>query len=329
MNRFSITIKIIILLFLVSGAVYTFNRLDFFKEQTSTLTVQKTGLIKVNEYLEQSLDKEKKDNAAKGVKVDLLLRELAGLQDTKRIKEENARNQEKLRSVNTDYIRVKKETSKLKQANLSLNHRLTKLTNEFTKTFEEINRLQTQINESKSDKFVRKFVLQLKKTEVVLQKREKELKDLKGKNKILSSESAGFNKEKKILKKNVMRLEKENTRLEALVNKIRSDFNEQQRVKAKLKEDIRRLSTSLRTSETEKFKFDQQIEILNARKEILARKLDFQGERITELEDELLDIEKKARQIRKIEQARDDLAAELKQAQKKMKDQGVIRKIRA
>ncbi len=324
MNRLGTIIKIIIFLFLVGGAVYAFNRLDFFKKQTNALIVQKMDLIKANEYLEESLDKEKKDNAAKGERVNMLLKELAGLQDTKRIKEAFATNLEKLRGLNAEYSKTKEENLKLRESNLSLNNRLTKLTNEFTKTLEEVSRLQAQVNESKSDKFVRKFVLQLQKAEALLQKREEELEKLKKKNKVLSSENAGFDKEKKMLEKKVMRLEKENTRLETLVDKIRIDFNEQQRKNSKLKEDIRGITTKLKASEAEKVKLNQQIEMLNTRKETLARKLDFQSKRIAELEDELFDIEKKARQVRKIEQIRDGLAAELKQAQEKMKEQEQI-----
>ncbi|MFH1093926.1 MAG: hypothetical protein V1739_07215 [Candidatus Omnitrophota bacterium] len=324
MNRFSTIIKIIIFLFLVGGSAYAINRLDFFKKQTSALKVQTTELIKATEYLEQSLDEEKKENAARGAKVNILLKELAGLQDTKRIKEEFAESQEKLRLLNNDHSVAKQENLKLNQINLSLNHRLTKLTNEFTKTLEDVSRLQAQVNESKDDKFVRKFVLQLEKTEAVLQKREEELEVLKGKNKTLSLENAGFNKEKKMLEQNVMRLEKENSKMETLVNKIRDDFNEQQRMQAKLKEEDSNLTAKLRENEIERNKLDQQIGTLSTQKETFAGKLELQNKKIAELENELLDIDKKARQIRKIEQARDDLALELKLAQEKVKDQEQI-----
>ncbi len=323
-NRFSSTITIIIFLFLIGGAVYAFNRLEFLKKQTDILTLQKTELLKRKEELEQSLDKEKKDNASKSKKLNLLLSELAGLQDTKRIKEAFLSNQEKLRSINAEYSKAKKENLKLQQSNLSLNNRLTKLTKEFSKTLDKISRLQAQVNEAKSDKFVRKFVLQLKKTEAMLQKREEELEGLKEKNKNLIAENAGFNKEKKMLERNITRLEKENARLERQVNKIRIDFNEQQRVQAKLKEDMKNLTAKLRTSEAEKIKLDLQIEKLKSQKETFAKKIDFQSERVQELEDELLEAEKKVRQIKRIEQERDELAVELKQAQKKMKEQEQI-----
>ncbi len=324
MNKFSSIIKIIVIIFLVAGAVYAFNRLDFFKKKTTALTEQKMELINANESLEKNLDNEKKENAAKIEKVNLLLRELAGLQDIKAIKEENALSWEKLKSVNNEYVTVKKETSKLKQKNLSLSHRLNKLTNEFSKTLEEVNKLQSQVNESKSDTFVRKFVIKLKKAEDALQKREDELAELKENNRTLSLTNTGSDKKKKILQKSLMKLEKDNARLQALVDKIRVDFNEQQRQHAKLQEDIKGLTINLKESETDKIKLAQQLEKLASKKQNLEEKLDSQSERIHELEDELFAIEKKAMRIKKTEQTRDDLAAELAMSQKKLKDQEKI-----
>lgn len=127
-----------------------------------------------------------------------------------------------------------------------------------------------------------------------------------------------------MLEQNVMRLEKENSKMETLVNKIRDDFNEQQRMQAKLKEEDSNLTAKLRENEIERNKLDQQIGTLSTQKETFAGKLELQNKKIAELENELLDIDKKARQIRKIEQARDDLALELKLAQEKVKDQEQI-----
>lgn len=266
MNRFSATVKVIIFLILVGGVIYTVNRLDFFAKQTGALAVQKTVLIEANEYLEKSLDRKTKEDEAKKAKVNLLLAELAGLQDTKRIKEEYRINKEKLRNLSSSYSVVSSENQKLKQSNLSLSHRLTKLTNEFTKTLQEVSDLQIQINEAKTDKFVRKFENQLKKTEAVLARREKEIAALKGKNKNLNSKSSVFTKERKRLENKVSKLEKEKSRLELLVKKIRTGFNE----------------------------------------------------RIVELENELLTLQEKSRQVKKIEADRDDLAAKLEQAKEKL-----------
>jgi len=312
----------LIVIFLVSGGIYIFIRLDSFKKQTSVLKSEKEVLIGEKEQLQLDLKQANNKNATKEATIATLSKELAGLQDVKKIRDSYVANKEELYKLNIGYNKVKDEYSRVQQTNLTLNTRLANLNKEFSKALDEVRDLKLQLSKSKGNRQVKTYMKKLERTEERLKKREEEIKQLKRENKKLSRN--GLEKTNKKLEKKIAQLEEDKQKLKDQIESVRTDFNMQQRVNAKLKIEMAQLKKQLKDREKEKIKLNSEIDQLNEYKKRLAEKLDLQDEKISELQKELIESGGGFLQIRKIRQEKSCLEEELRDAQKKLGEQEAV-----
>jgi chromosome segregation protein len=308
MNKFLKAISIFLLILVAGGLIFLIFRFMVTKKRAEVLATRSEELFKEK----VALTVEKNEEEAL---ITVLKKELASLSEVKNIKEQYEENEKKLQTLDASFTQVKKEKDSLQESNLSLNNRVNSLTREFTKTLDTLKEVKQELNDAKSDKTIRGYQDKIDKTDKLLQAKVSEIKNL-------VQENANSNKEKKILEKKIVKLEKD-------VEKAESKLAQALKVSAqspndKLKAQIADLRSQVQEKEAQRHQLNGDVVRLSAERAKFDQKLNQQSDKIASLEQELLDIQKKTRNIKKIEDEKAQAEQDLADAQKKLKEQEKI-----
>jgi chromosome segregation ATPase len=298
----------IVIIALGATSVFYVMRFDTAKDQAKALE-QRTALLmqEKNDLIRQKELEEKQ--------MMMLKKELAGLASVKNIKEQYEQNREKLVELNKNYSMVQKEKDSLKQENLSLNSRVKSLTNEFTRTLETLKEVRNELKAAKSDSTIKGYLSKIEKADELLKEKDVEIKKL-------AKENSESEKERKLLEKQIKKMEKTLTvterKLEKAIEASKQTPND------RLKAQVVQLKRELREKESQRRLLNGEVVRLSRERTRLDEQLNFQSEKITSLEDELLDIRRKARNIKRIEAERDQAEKDLEEAEKRLREQEKI-----
>lgn len=305
MNKILKIISILLLISLVVGFIFfvirfisTKNRAEILATKAELLSLEKEALIQ---------EKLQEENL-----VNLLKKELAGLADVKNIKDQYAANEIKLRSLDETYAQVKQEKDSLLQSNLTLNSRVNSLTREFTQTLETLKNVKEELNAVKSDKTIQGYIEKIEQTGALLKEKDKEIKKL-------LQENTNSNKDKSVLEKKISKMESDQKKLESKLAQVLKTA--EQAPDDKLKAQIIDLRNQLKDKELQRSLLNKEVVTYASASTNMNEKIKQQSERIASLEQELIDIQRKTRNIKKIEAERDEAEAELASAEQKLKEQ--------
>ncbi|MBU1044378.1 MAG: hypothetical protein KJ915_08305 [Candidatus Omnitrophica bacterium] len=305
MDKFLKIFSIFLLIIIACGTIFFALRFVETKNRAEILAARSDVLAREKEdLLQQKLEEEKL--------IVLLKKELAGLAEIKNIKEKYDVTEKRLKTLDESYLKIEQERNTLQQSNLSLNSRVTSLTREFTQTLENLKMVKQELSAAKSDKTILAYLAKIEKNSELLKEKDGEIKKLVQKN-------SDSNKEKKVLEKKIGKMESDQKKLE---NKLEQAVKlSDQSPSDKLKSQIAELHNQLKDKEEQRSLLNKEVvRYANARTKI-NEKLNQQSERIASLEQELLDIQRKARNIKKIEAERDQVEAELAKAEQKLTEQ--------
>lgn len=305
MNKILKIISILLLISLVVGFIFfvirfiaTKNRAEILATKAELLSLEKEALIQ---------EKQQEENL-----VLLLKKELAGLADVKNIKDQYAANEIKLKSLDETYAQVKQEKDSLLQSNLTLNSRVNSLTREFTQTLETLKNVKQELNAVKSDKTIQGYIEKIEQTGALLKEKDKEIKKL-------LQENTNSNKDKSALEKKISKMESDQKKLESkLAQALKAA---EQTPDDKVKAQIIDLRNQLKDKELQRSLLNKEVVTYASASTNMNEKIKQQSERIASLEQELIDIQRKTRNIKKIEAERDQAEAELASAEQKLKEQ--------
>ncbi|MFH1062316.1 MAG: hypothetical protein V1747_05455 [Candidatus Omnitrophota bacterium] len=308
MSKFLKGIAFFLLILVAGGVIFFVFRFIETKNRAEILAKRAELLFK--EKVALTIEKNEEETL-----ISVLKKELAGLSDVKNIKEQYAENEKKLQTLDVSYSQVKKEKDSLQESNLSLNNRVNSLTREFTKTLETLKEVKDELNATKSDKTIRGYLEKIEKTDKLLKEKDSEIKNL-------VQENANSNKEKKILEKKIAKLETE-------MGKVETKLEQALKISAqtpndKLKAQIDDLRSQLKEKESQRSSLNREVVQFSSARSKINEKLNLQSEKIASLEEELLDVQRKARNIKKIESERDLAEQDLAEAEKKLKEQEKI-----
>ncbi len=305
MRKFLKILSFFLLLGIAGGTVFFSLRFAETKKRAQILSTRSEVLAQEKEILL----KEKKDEEEKILR---LKKELASLSEVKNIKGKYEITEKKLRKLDESYLKVEKEKNNLKQSNLSLNSRVTSLTREFTQTLDILKQVKKELNDAKSDKTILGYLKKIEKAGELLKVKDGEIKKL-------AKENADFSKEKKVLGKKIIKMERDQKRIEVKLERALKISKESPSDKMKLQ--IANLRNQFKDKEEQRSLLNKEVVRYASARTRINEKLNRQSERIASLEEELSDIQRKARNIKKIEAERDQAESELAKAEQKLKEQ--------
>jgi len=305
MRKFLKVLSVFLLIGIIFGLIVFALRFVSTKNRVQILAVKADILEREKEDLLKEKQKEE-------ILILRLKKELAGLSEIKNIKKKYDITEKKLRTLDVSYAKIDKERKSLQQSNLSLNSRVSSLTREFTQTLETLKNVKHELNNAKSDKTILGYLEKIEKTSELVKRKDGEIKKL-------LKENASFNKEKKGLKKKISSMERDQKRLEVKLEKALRVSRKSP--SDKLKSQIASLRSQLKDKESQRSLLNKEVVRYARARTRINEKLNRQSDRIASLEEELSDIQRKARNIKKIEAERDMAESELVKAEQKLKEQ--------
>jgi len=109
MGNLKQVITIFVVVVLIGGSGYLLSRLFFVKQKAAVLQNENSALVLEKSRLMRQLENEKKAREARELTLTMLRKQLAELEDTRKIKELYSVNLEKLNSLDNTFKQSEKE----------------------------------------------------------------------------------------------------------------------------------------------------------------------------------------------------------------------------
>jgi hypothetical protein len=323
MGNLKQVITIFVVVVLIGGSGYLLSRLFFAKQKAAVLQDENYALSMEKNRLVQQLENEQKTQQAREVTLTMLRKELAELEDTRKIKELYSVNLGKLNSLDNTFKQSEKEKAELKQTNLSLSARLQNITAEFTKTLETLKAVKLELDRVKNDKASRSLQVKITKLEETLMSREKTIAALQLDLQKISKDAVRSNSDKKILEKKISGLEKERDLFKAQAQETRESFEKKYGDKSAAGKKIAELKQALSEKESQSRALQDEVQALRRVKAQLDRESGADNEKAA-LQKELDDLKTKLSTVDALEREKAELLKQLEQLRGSLNNQEKI-----